>query len=213
MRIYAVADIHGRENIIDKMERTRETINPDILVVAGDTSGYGRDDVILSRLNALPLPTLVIPGNIDSSAMEHVMASLGNLSWIHERETVHRDVSFVGLGGSLTFPSLAWLGQAKHGAFQVLEPLVRRETIFVTHCPPWGILDRGFFNRHGGSKELKKFIEERQPKVHICGHIHENSGVERLGETLVVNCSLGQSGAGAVIDLGADGTVQAQMLA
>jgi Icc-related predicted phosphoesterase len=35
--------------------------------------------------------------------------------------------------------------------------------------------------------------------VMVCGHIHEAAGVERLGDTLVVNCALGPDRLGAQI--------------
>jgi Icc-related predicted phosphoesterase len=38
-----------------------------------------------------------------------------------------------------------------------------------------------------GSRALKKFIEKRQPPLTLHGHVHESSGMERLGRTIAVN--------------------------
>jgi Icc-related predicted phosphoesterase len=137
---------------------------------------------------------------------------MDNLSWIHGQEAVREGVSFVGLGGSLGFLSLALFGKAERHVLATMDDLLKNGTVFVTHCPPWGILDKGFAGMHGGSKDLTKLIEAKQPRLHICGHIHEDRGVQQLGRTVIVNCSLGHTGSGAMIDLGTDGTAQVQML-
>jgi Icc-related predicted phosphoesterase len=37
--------------------------------------------------------------------------------------------------------------------------------------------------------------------VVCCGHIHQRPGSRRVGRTLVINCSMGWRGAGAIVDL------------
>ncbi len=44
-------------------------------------------------------------------------------------------------------------------------------------------------------------IEERKPRLLICGHIHERAGVAQVGSTVVVNCAMSRTSAGAIIDL------------
>ena len=212
MRIYAVADIHGRQSTMQTIERTGAEIRPDVMVVAGDLTGQGRDEEILAELDALPFPVFVVHGNIDPSGMERAMPAMKNMKWIHGNEIRHDGVPFVGLGGGLTFPSLEFLGKRGRQAIDAMGELLRRETVLVTHCPPWNVLDRGFLGLRSGSKELERIVEMKKPRLLICGHIHECRGVESLRETVVVNCSLGHTGAGAVIDLDSGGTVRARLL-
>jgi Icc-related predicted phosphoesterase len=62
----------------------------------------------------------------------------------------------------------------------------------LSHAPPRdGKLDRTFFGKHVGSTALKQFIDERQPDVVICGHIHEGRGKLTMGRTAIVNCGYG----------------------
>lgn len=42
-------------------------------------------------------------------------------------------------------------------------------------------------DKHGGSKALKIVSENRKPKLHIFGHIHEAQGAQKIGETMYVN--------------------------
>jgi hypothetical protein len=46
---------------------------------------------------------------------------------------------------------------------------------------------------------VRSFIEERQPDVVVCGHIHEARGMDRLGKSVLVNC--GPAGKGYYVSL------------
>jgi Icc-related predicted phosphoesterase len=51
-----------------------------------------------------------------------------------------------------------------------------RETLYLFHCPPHGILDGGISvgpSVHIGSKAVRAFIEERRPRLTVHGHSHE----------------------------------------
>jgi hypothetical protein len=89
-----------------------------------------------------------------------------------------------------------------------LMPRVRRETVLVAHPPPLGVLDRAFGMLHAGSPGLRDLIRQTEPRLLICGHIHEAAGSERMGRTLVVNAAMGRRGGGALIRLGVDGDMQ-----
>jgi Icc-related predicted phosphoesterase len=48
---------------------------------------------------------------------------------------------------------------------------------------------------------LRDLVEKKQPRLLICGHIHESAGVAEVGATTVVNCSLPRTGQGVMIEL------------
>lgn len=58
--------------------------------------------------------------------------------------------------------------------------------ILLLHGPPYGHCDGDYL----GSPSLTKEIRKKQPKVVICGHIHEGFGVSQIGRTKVYNVSL-----------------------
>lgn len=71
---------------------------------------------------------------------------------------------------------------------------VSKINIILSHVPPYGILDKTEENNYlklpqgnVGSKILREFIEDRKPKLVVCGHIHEAIGKIKLGETLIIN--------------------------
>ena len=49
--------------------------------------------------------------------------------------------------------------------------------LLVTHCPPYGILDKNSTRKAAGSDYLRRVVFKRKPKYHIFGHIHESHGL------------------------------------
>ncbi|MBC7080699.1 MAG: metallophosphoesterase family protein [Thermoplasmatales archaeon] len=72
--------------------------------------------------------------------------------------------------------------------------------IVVSHYPPYKTKDKAFFGMHIGDKSLRKIMEEKKPSYIICGHVHEDAGYGKFGDTIVVNSSVGKSGEYTIID-------------
>ena len=66
---------------------------------------------------------------------------------------------------------------------------IDNQSIVVAHDPPYKCLDKCSDGREVGSKSIRKLIEEKQPKIWLCGHIHEAAGVDKIGNTMVFNCA------------------------
>ena len=62
--------------------------------------------------------------------------------------------------------------------------------IVVVHGPPFGAGDIVKFRGYQGSPTLANKLEELEIPWCICGHIHENYGIHRLGKTKVVNAAI-----------------------
>ena len=62
-------------------------------------------------------------------------------------------------------------------------------SIIVAHTPPFGAGDILYSGIHCGSKSVRNWIEEVQPKIWLCGHIHEDNSVSDIDNTLVFNCA------------------------
>ena len=62
-------------------------------------------------------------------------------------------------------------------------------SIIVAHTPPLGAGDILYSGIRCGSKSVRNWIEEVQPKIWLNGHIHEDNSVTQIGATLVINCS------------------------
>lgn len=62
--------------------------------------------------------------------------------------------------------------------------------ILITHSPQMHILDKTCRKYRVGCPYLYQKIKQLQPKLHVCGHIHENHGTDMHGATICVNASL-----------------------
>lgn len=62
--------------------------------------------------------------------------------------------------------------------------------VFISHGPPFGILDTTYNYQMAGSQSLAHFVAELKPQVHAFGHIHEACGRMVIGTTEYVNGSI-----------------------
>lgn len=201
MLIYAVADIHGKERRFAKIERQLVVYKPDVMVIAGDLSNYTKPERALERLNALPLPVLVIRGNTDLKRVEQRFEAYPNLIPLHLKTVTIGKIPFLGLSGTIPVPFRSRIRFKESDLFNRAAALVTAHTVLVAHPPPYGFLDEVAGKIHAGSRKLYHLVVGRQPAFLLCGHIHERPGIVRIGRSLVVNCNVTRGRAGALIEI------------
>ncbi|MBU2622149.1 MAG: metallophosphoesterase family protein [Proteobacteria bacterium] len=204
MLIYAVADIHGRKNRVSSIHDIISSNKPDLLVLAGDVNSLFNRSNSMSYFSNTHLPVLVVRGNTDSKKIANLSPVSSNISFLHFSEIVINGFSFTGVSGTIPVPFSSRIQFREKQTTEKLEPLVRKDTILIAHPPPFGTLDKVLGKFHAGCKSLREIVSRRQPQLLICGHIHEMPGSTFLGKTLVVNCSIGMKGKGALIELNND---------
>lgn len=210
--IYATADLHGYHERMGVIVGNVAALKPDVLVIAGDITGFREPAAYIRRLNGLPVPVLTIRGNMDAQEIERIIESCPNVTSLHQREVTLDGVSFVGMGGTVPVPFSSRICLREKQMISAMDHLINADSVLVAHPPPYGTLDEGLGNLHAGSKGLRRLILEKQPKMLICGHIHEKPGWAYIEKTLVVNGSMGRSGAGALITLRGDAEATVRML-
>ncbi|MFZ5573264.1 MAG: metallophosphoesterase family protein [Thermodesulfobacteriota bacterium] len=212
MRILAVADIHSRG---EKLLLIRETIRqyrPDALVVAGDVSNFFYPRPVLSFLDGLGLPVLVIRGNTDRPVMEKLIPRHAHLHSLHLREFLWNGIRLVGISGTIPLPFRSRICIREKPLRSSLEALIRPGDIVVTHPPPFGTLDEVAGRWHAGSRLVRMLVDTRKPRLLLCGHIHESPGIIERNGSLIVNCSIGKSGSGALVELNQEKIISALLL-
>jgi len=192
MRILAVSDLHGDVNpLITYLEDNKV----DLIIIAGDITHFGPAELaedILNELSSFQIPVLAIPGNCDPESL-HINIDNSPAINLHARNLVIKNIGLCGFGGSnptpfntpLEFEEIQIYDEAK----KALEGVTGQKiTLFITHAPPYGtktdLLPSG---EHVGSKSLRRIIEELQPTLNICGHIHEARGTDKIGKTQIIN--------------------------
>lgn len=180
VRILAFADIHGRPERVARIRALVAEHSPHVVLLSGDLTHVDRGAEALDLLRALPVPVLAAPGNMDGPAAVGEIARSGGLAG----------------GQPVTIQGVSFGGPDVQAACDVL----------VTHEPPLGTLDLTLMRTRAGSRRVLDLLTRCRPSVLVCGHIHESPGVARSGETLVVNCSMGDGRtAGALIEITDEG--------
>ena len=190
MKILAAADIHGSQYRLNLILSNLAKYSPDLLIICGDITQFGPGEVATQFLNQIPVETLALPGNIDPSEVNGAIDE-SRATNVHMK-IVKKD--------ALTFAGISGVDERQTKEFaENYGKLIDKDTILITHVPPHGLQDRVFLGMHSGSKELRKLVDNHHPKLVLCGHIHEDPGFTKIDDTVVVNCSLGKRGEGALI--------------
>ena len=212
MRIYAVADIHGKPDKIAWVREKTEDLKPDVLVVAGDITNYFNSADVIEQFNHMPAPVLAIRGNTDLKKVDHLLDYYPNTSSLHLKEQTINGLKFVGVSGTIPVPFSSRIGWHEKRIINALAALVDDNSVLVVHSPPRGVLDDAFGKFHAGCRRLYHLVVQRQPRLVLCGHIHECPGIASIGQTTVVNCCVSRTGRGVIVDFDPDGSFRAKML-
>lgn len=181
MRILACADLHGRPDRIARVRGLVAEQAPAVLLLPGDLTHAGTGQEALALLHTLRIPVLAIPGNMDDAGALTAIRRHGALL-----EGPPRLIDGISFGGpDVELPC----------------------DVLVVHEPPFSVLDAVRSGDRIGSRAVREQMLRLRPRVLTCGHVHESPGIERVGDTLVVNCTMGDGvTGGALIDLGEDVT-------
>jgi Icc-related predicted phosphoesterase len=196
MKILIIADVHGYNKDISKSFEEVKTNGVDLVICPGDftdmfniETGFTQENVaemVLQKLLAYNKPLLCVPGNHDPYEILDVFEDYGvNL---HNKTRKMGNHTFIGWGGAAT-PFRTMFEPTEEETEEALKRLgegVDNKSIVVLHNPPKGIkLDSVPDGSHVGSEAARKFIEEKQPLLVISAHIHEQHGIDRIGNTTI----------------------------
>lgn len=208
MKIFAVTDIHGKYKIVEKAI-TRE--QPDLIIIGGDLTTCGSiSDVsmMIENFKRLNKNIFAVAGNMDNPFHEDVFLKLGVS--LNARGVLYNEIGLFGVS-SAPFSKLNTPYEISEN--QIYDRIISgykyiteaKLKILVSHAPPHGTkLDIIRSGDHVGSKSVREFIEDKQPDLVICGHIHESRGIDEIGKTKIVNCGSGAEGFYANIEVESD---------
>ncbi len=193
MRVLLLADLHSEEEVLDRLRNVAGRY--DLVVIAGDLEGedYSR------RLLGISRSIQWIPGNMD----EKDSCEKNPESCIHKKE-VHLGggLKIIGFGFSSPTPFGTPGELSEEEIYEGMKGLnIDKNTILVTHVPPYGILDEVGEGVHAGSKSLRRIMEEKKPRILACGHVHQAEGKEKIGETTVVQVPQGSTLRGILLTI------------
>lgn len=177
MKIVCISDTHNRHNEI-------AIPDGDVLVHAGDfTSGdLGSLGSFCEWIHRLPHKyKLLVAGNHDSSFVgPNRYVSIG---MIENSGCVYLEDSGIIIDG-IKFYGSPWNLKFKKYAFEIDQRFIEEKwdripddtDILITHCPPFGILDKNHSIESIGCPYLLNRIKNMNLMLHVFGHIHEAYG-------------------------------------
>jgi len=211
MKAIIVADIHGdREAVLRLRESVRDK-DLDYFLLLGDYSvGFkdpqqNREDLLFLLEALKDFNVKAIPGNCDQQESLKLLDEY-NAS-LHNTVIELPEAALMGFGGSNPTPFNTPLEFSEKEIYESLRDLMastkKEVTILLVHFPPkdtkCDVIKNG---AHVGSSSLRKIIEEHQPDLVVCSHIHESGGREdMIGKTRVVNVGRVYEGWAYLLDL------------
>ena len=187
-RILAAGDIHGDSNLTKKLALKAEKENVDLVILAGDITGWVETKDLIKPFKDKKKKVLIIPGNWDSFATVDFLANVYGVKNIHGYSVTYENIGIFGAGGArgpgpgdTTDTEIFKALEKAHLSLKGIE-----KKIMVTHMHPFG--SKSEFSGIPGSKSIEKAIKKFHPDILLHGHIHEAGGMEEIiGKTRVIN--------------------------
>jgi len=202
VRILAVADVHGSARAAKMIRAHLANYKPDVFVAAGDLTNFGPVMYAEELLHGLAVPTLAVPGNCDPP---EILKTFDRLAVnLHARRTVTAEHTFVGIGGANPTPFGTPFELSEPDIENTLRQVMEPRSILVSHAPPNGYVDVVHSGAHVGSTAIRTVIEEFEPRLVLCGHIHEGRGIAHHGRTTIVNVGPAMEGHSALVEINGD---------
>jgi Icc-related predicted phosphoesterase len=198
MRLLAFSDLHVD---IDQAERLADaSTDADVVVGVGDfASVHSGLEETIGALSSIAKPAVLVPGNNETEdALREACEGWESAVVLHGQRADIDGVAFFGLGAGVPVTPWDWsFDLTEEEAAQMLAGCPEG-CVLVVHSPPRGHVDTSSSGEHLGSAAVLEAIKRKEPRVALCGHIHEAWGSRsQIGPTEVIN--LGPAGATLVV--------------
>ena len=217
MKLLVISDLHAHNDVLDTMDEIFK--QADAVVFGGDFAECFKPETgkeALERLCKKHDSIFAVLGNCDN---EDFLEDLEDQDVSVEKALVfHEGLAFAGSGGGTKFTGktefereedecLADFDIVKNSVEQSGDSSLWKSLILVSHNPPVGEkIDSFDGEHHAGSQKFTDMIKANKPLAVVCGHIHEGTAIEKIGDTVVINPgSLGEAGTYAWLELEKDG--------
>lgn len=198
MKLLVISDLHANISVLDKMDELFQ--QADAVLFAGDYAECFKPETGEDTLKALCEKHDTIFSVLGNCDNEDFLYDLEEQDVCVEKTLVFHDgLAIAGAGGGSKFTGKTEFERTEEEIlqdFDIVENSISdggdnslwKNLILISHNPPKGQLcDKVNEELHAGSQLFTDYILKNQPLAVICGHIHEGIGIEKLGETTVIN--------------------------
>lgn len=188
MRIVLTSDTHGKFPDLPP---------GDVLIHAGDLTETGKYLQVHTAgewLQSLDYKSIIlVPGNHDFLFQEEEKKArrlLGRVHVLIDQELTHEGFKFYGSPWQPFFFDWAFNVKSYEERVEIWKKIPIDTKVLITHCPPFGILDRSVRGNSVGDEALAKRLSQlSELKLHVFGHIHWSYGLRKIEHTRYVNAS------------------------
>jgi len=188
VKLLAFSDLH--RDLGQAAELVAMSAEADVVIGAGDFASIheGLGETI-EALAAIKTPTILVPGNNETEdALREAASDWSAATVLHGEGTSIDGVEFYGLGAGIPATPWDWSFDLDDESASEMLAACPQGAVLVLHSPPQGHCDSNGHGDHFGSPALLEAIDEKQPRLSVCGHIHESWGCKsKIGETPVHN--------------------------
>ena len=183
MKVCFTSDLHGDIRILKTIKKV------DLLVICGDLFGDIKERELLSEVNSLPFPVLVMPGNHDNWFQRNDISEFTNIKLVLEDivnlQEYNRNAKVDLVVFSYIYKSIAkehWAYILKDEEYTKrlnnLMRRVKRDAFFVGHYGPIGKTNFREWNGYNyGLQDINDIMENEHIVGVIHGHLHDNAGM------------------------------------
>jgi hypothetical protein len=187
----------------------------------------------LKVLDSFNVPVYTIYGNLDytnyevnkhrikTNTLNRICKNSKNIHLVREKILNYKELQLLLFSGyrknKLKFPKtktqeIERLNKSwRNRISKLFSKMNSKTTIFVSHDLPFNTkLDlinnpnSPLNGKHVGDEVIREFIEKYQPKVAVCGHMHENQGIDKIGKSLIINAGYGKEGQFLILSINRD---------
>jgi Icc-related predicted phosphoesterase len=188
VKLLAFSDLH--RDLGQAAELVEMSAEADVVIGAGDFASIheGLGETI-EALVAIETPTILVPGNNETEdALREAATGWDAATVLHGEGTRVDGVEFYGLGAGIPATPWDWSFDLDDEAATAMLAACPQGAVLVLHSPPQGHCDSNGHGDHFGSPALLEAIEDKRPRLSVCGHIHESWGCEsKIGDTPLRN--------------------------
>jgi Icc-related predicted phosphoesterase len=185
VRLLAFSDVH--RDLRQAQRLADRAAGADVVIAAGDFASMHRGlEELIDMLVVIETPTVLVPGNNETdAALREACEGWKAAHVLHGEGTRIGGVEFFGLGAGVPTTPWPWSFDLTDEEAAAKLTGCPEGGVLVVHSPPKGYVDG---NRHLGSRAILDAIEAKQPRLVVCGHIHEAAGEEaHIGASRVLN--------------------------
>lgn len=199
MKILIISDAHGNVENIEKL--SEQAKNADLVLFGGDFAKFNCPETGKPALEALLKNSgsiFAVLGNCDKPDF---ISEIEDADICVQKSMVFKDgLVIAGSGGGSKFSGdtpfertedelVQDFGVIKNSLSQIADDDGKCSSlVLIMHNPPkdtkTDVIPGGI---HVGSQKLREFIESVQPVLVVTGHIHESAGIDKIGDSTVIN--------------------------